>query len=271
MNLEFSVLMSLYVKESASNFKSAIDSVLNQRLLPSEIVIVLDGPLTEDLYDILDVYKKNDTIKVIPLEKNGGLGPALNEGLKHCSYNLVARMDTDDICVYDRFYEQVSFFSKNQEYTIVGGNVGEFISDHNTIESRRVVPETNKEILSYSRTRNPFNHPTVMYKKDEILKLGGYHDVPFFEDYDLWTRLLNTGYLGYNIQKNIVLMRTEPNLFRRRGGFSYVKNIYNFRRKTYKSNFSSFYDFIYGILPHTIVALLPNKVREYIYRKILRD
>ena len=183
--LKFSVLMSVYKKENAEYFKQAMDSVINQTLAPEQIVLVRDGEVPELLQQTIDEYleKFPELFTYVPLEQNGGLGNALNFGLNYCRNELVARMDTDDICVPDRFEKQVAFFKENPEIDIVGGNIAEFSESIEKIIDYRVVPKTQDEISKRIKTRSPLNHVTVMFKKTAVLNAGNYQPFHFVEDW----------------------------------------------------------------------------------------
>ena len=184
--LKFSVLLSLYIKENAEYFKSSLESIFCQTLLPNEVILVKDGPITEELEKIIADFKKRYKIlKVIPLEKNIGLGLALNEGLKHCSYDIVARMDTDDIAKKDRFDKQIDIFRNNPEIDLVSAWIDEFTDDISNINSTRKLPENHKDILSFGKSRNPVNHPVVMFRKNKVMEAGSYKDFYLLEDYYL--------------------------------------------------------------------------------------
>ena len=189
--------MSLYIKEKPEYLRLAIDSMLGQTVVPDEIVIVEDGPLTDDLYAVLDEYKEKfpQIIRTVRNEKNLGLGLALNAGLKECRNELVARMDTDDISKPDRCEKQLKYFLENPETTILGGQIAEFITEPANIVGRRIVPETDKELKEYIKKRCPFNHMTVMFKKSDVIKVGNYQDWFWNEDYYLWIRLALADFL----------------------------------------------------------------------------
>lgn len=182
----FSVLLSLYIKEQPSYLKQSLDSLFSQSLLPSEIVLVKDGPLTVELDTIVSDYERRYPIlKVIALAQNQGLGRSLNEGLKHCSYDLVARMDTDDIAKPNRFEEQVGIFNEFPEIDVCSAWVEEFIESPHYPVSVKKIPEKHVDIAIYARSRNPVNHPVVMFRKKAVLKAGRYQHFPLFEDYYL--------------------------------------------------------------------------------------
>ena len=205
--LSYSVLMSVYYKEKPEYLQQAIESIQNQTYPTDDFVLVCDGPLTSELNTI--IKEKQDEmgniLNVIHIEKNSGLGKALNEGIKHCKNELVARMDSDDIAYPERCERQIAIFKSQPKISICSGIVEEFSSVPTIIEARRVPPETNTEIVQFAKKRNPFNHPCVMYKKSAVEAVGSYQDFYLLEDYYLWLRMLMAGYQGYNIQKPLLI------------------------------------------------------------------
>ena len=206
---KYSVLMSLYVKEKAEYLKLAVDSMINQSVTPDEIVIVEDGPLTEELYAVVDEYvnRYSDLFTIVKNEKNIGLGLALNEGLKVCRNELVARMDTDDISKSDRCEKQLDVFRNNPELSLVGSYVDEFFEDPEQIVSTRAVPQTQAEIYQFAKKRSAFNHPAVMYRKSKVLGFGGYADLRRNQDVDLFGRMLFGGCTAHNIGESLLWFR----------------------------------------------------------------
>ena len=270
--MKFSVLMSLYHKEKDSQLRQCLDSLLNQTVLPDEIVIVKDGPLTEQLDKTIDEYvaKNPDLYTIVPLEKNQGLGLALAEGIKHCRNELVARMDTDDISVPNRFELQLKEFAKDPELDICGGHIKEFGKDPNVILSIRKVPLTHDEIVKYQKKRDAFNHVSVMFKKSKVLAAGNYQHCLLMEDTLLWANMLMNGAKGKNIDEYLVLVRTDESMFERRGGWDYVRKYAEGRKKVYETGFINIWEYYYPVLVQVVFALVPNGVRETIYRKLLR-
>lgn len=281
-NYDYSVLMSVYIKENPNNFDKALESMINQTIKPSEIVIVCDGKLNDELYQILEKYEILSKTNKIPmeivrleLETNLGLGEALRIGILKTRYNYIVRMDTDDIAANDRVEKQIQQFQKIPNLVLVGSNVLEFdveadlfdVEIKNSLKSR-VVPMTDLEIKKYSKTRNPFNHMTVMFKKDVVLEAGNYRSFLYCEDYDLWMRMLhlNSEYKFSNIQENLVYMRVNSDTYKRRGGIKYaiseIKLQYFFWRKKY----INFFVFLKNLSVRSIVRLIPNQVRGFIYK-----
>lgn len=269
--LNFSVLCSLYFRESPIALRESLDSIFAQTLMPNEVVIVKDGPLTEELDKVLEEYVgRYGIIKVVPLEKNVGLGAALNEGMKHCSYELIARMDTDDVCSQNRFEKQINVFKNNRDLDVVGAWIDEFESEVSNVKSIRKLPETHESIYSYGKSRNPINHPVVMFKKSAVIAAGGYKTFHLFEDYYLWVRMLVNGSKFYNIQESLLYFRLSPDMFKRRGGFKYAISEVKFEKAIYKLGYISFLNMVLNILKRTVVRIMPNKFREWIYKKVVR-
>lgn len=269
--LPFSVLMSIYVKERPEFLRQALDSVFNQTIAPDEVVIVEDGPLTSELYSVLDEYgKRYPQLKRVPLATNGGLGKALNEGLKHCSNELVARMDTDDISVPERFEKQLKVFEKFPQAEIVSAWIDEFVDTPDNTISTRKVPQYPYEVIKYGKTRCPINHPVVMFKKSSVLFAGNYQPFSLFEDYYLWVRLLMNGAKFYNIQESLLRFRTSPEMYKRRGGLRHAITEVRFQNHIRQLGYITFGRFSSNIIIRFIARIMPNGCRMFIYRNMLR-
>lgn len=270
---KFSVLMSLYYKEKPEYLRECFDSLLNQTVQANEWVIVKDGPLTKALEDVLCEYvgRYPDLIKCIVFNENQGLGLALRTGVPACSYELIARMDTDDICRKDRFEIQLQEFIKDETLDICGSHIKEFDTNIHHIISKREVPLKNDEIIQYQKRRSAYNHMTVMFKKSAVLKSGNYEHAPLMEDDMLWTRMIVNGCKGINIDDYLVYARTGLDMISRRGGWSYFKKYKESRKKVYRLGLASYWDYFYTIIIQFIVALIPKKIRKILFIKILRS
>lgn len=271
MEKEFSVLMSLYIKEKPEYFDQCMQSVLRNTVLPNEIVIVLDGPITDELKEVLDKYtsRRPGLYKIIPFETNQGLGLALREGVINCTNELVARMDTDDICRSDRFELQLKEFEENLDLDICGSHIAEFTETPDKIIAKRIVPLDDKNIKKYQRRRDAFNHMTVMYKKSSVLKAGNYQSCLLMEDSLLWANMFLNGAIAKNIDDCLVYARIGEDMFNRRGGFKYFKKYKEGRKRIHKTGFISWWDYKYTLIIQFIVAMLPNKIRGAIFKKKL--
>ena len=248
-----------------------MDSIFTQTTCPDEVILVEDGPLSSELNDIISEYSaKYPTLKIIPLPTNQGLGKALNEGLKHCSYDIVARMDTDDIAKPDRFEKQLAVFEKYLDIDVVGAWIDEFEDDISDVKSVRKLPELPDDIRQFAKRRNPINHPVVMFRKSAVLAAGGYQHFPLFEDYYLWIRMLMNGAKFYNIQESLLYFRFSPEMFKRRGGWRYVISELHFLQKMRQMHFISFSEFMQNLFVRFSIRLIPNSLRAIVYTKLIR-
>lgn len=264
---KYSVLMSLYKKENPEYLRIAIDSMLNQTVAPDEIVLVEDGPLTDELYAVLDDYPMLHRVKN---EINLGLGLALNVGLKKCRNELVARMDTDDCSKPERCEKQLQRFLEKPYLAIVGSHIDEFIGDTSNVISQRIVPTTSEEIYKFAKKRSAFNHPAVMYSKTAVLENNGYADLKRNQDVDLFGRMQFKGYKAENIDEALLWFRSSDELAKRRKSWqntwSYIATI----RKFWKMGYSSFTDYAIVGIAQTGMYLMPIKLQNYIYKNFLR-
>lgn len=265
---KYSVLMSLYKKEKANHLRIALDSMINQTVKPDEIILVEDGPLTEELYVVLDEYKPY--LHIIKNETNLGLGLALNIGLKECRNELVARMDTDDCSKPDRCEKQLKRFEEKSYLAIVGSHIDEFVDDTSNVVSKRIVPTSSEDIYNYAKKRSAFNHPAVMYRKSRVLKHGGYADLKRNQDVDLFGRMLYEGNKAENIDESLLWFRSSDELAKRRKSWqntwSYIATI----RKFWKMGYSSFIDYAIVGVAQIGMYFIPVKVQNLIYKKFLR-
>ena len=267
--MDFSVLMSVYHKDNPQWLKQAIDSVLNNTIKSNQIVLVVDGQIPNELEQVLTEYR--DSLDILRLEKNLGLGIALQQGLLKCKYPLVARMDSDDISLPNRFEIQLKEFENDPNLTIVGGYIQEFDSQTNEKTSIRKVPLEDSKIKKFIKTRSPFNHPTVMFKKEDILKVGNYQTFYQMEDYYLWARLVKANYQMKNIPEILLNFRTDKNMFARRGSYKYFKSNKEVSKQMLKMKIISYPYYLFNISVRFITqVLMPNNIRTLFYKKVLR-
>ncbi len=270
--MDFSVLMSIYRNTKASELKECLDSLYNQTIKASELVIVQDGPISEELQGFLDnEIKEHQEIKLCPIEKNVGLGNALKYGLSKCSYELVARMDTDDICVSDRFEKQLKVMNENPTISIIGSNIMEFCDSIDNLVGERKVKRTHEEICKDLKNRCPFNHMTVVFKKSEVEKAGGYLDWHYDEDSYLWVRMYLAGCEFYNIEENLVYARVNLDTYARRGGYKYYKSERDLFKFMYKNKIINYFEYLKcKLIRFTVYVLIPNKIRGWAFKKFTR-
>lgn len=271
MPVNYSVLMSVYYKEHPDYLRQSMQSIYDQTVPTDDFILVCDGPLTQELDAVIaDMQQQfGSRLHICQLLRNGGLGKALNFGIGQCKNELIARMDSDDVSYPNRCERQLLVFQKHPEFSIVGGIVEEFSDTIQHITARRNVPEKQSEILRFAKRRNPFNHPSVMYRKSVVEQLGGYwtHKV---EDYNLWVRLLQHGFIGYNLQEPLVWMRAGKDMYKRRGNwndFLSQKQLFQYMQK---SHFISTQEYYFQLLVRICAVATPNFMRAFLFKNLLR-
>lgn len=271
IKMKYSVLMTVYNGDNPEYLKLAIESMIMQTITPDEIVIVKDGKISKELQNVIDnaIYNYNSIIE-IQLSNNVGLGLALNEGIKACNNELIARMDADDISLPTRCEKQLEIFKQKPNTDIVGCHVTEFSDNIENIVGRRRVPISNEEIYKYAKKRDPFNHPSVMYKKSKVLKVGGYGNYRKNQDTDLWIKMLNDGCVAENLDEYLVLFRFDEKTYKKRKSWINTKLLIQIRKNAYKIGFSSFFDLISVATMQIIIFIMPISIQKVIYKKVLR-
>ena len=269
--MEFSVLITVYEKEKPYNLRKSLLSSYRQTIRPTEIVLVCDGELTQELYDEIEQIKSEIPIlKVYQLSSNVGSGPASCFGVKKCNTDLIARMDSDDYSEETRFEKQIKAFEENPNLIMVGTNI---LEKNTEFTAFKTVPEKTEEIREYSKFRNPFNNPSSMMKKEYILKVGNYRKFRYLEDYDLTMRLIHDNPTKdfLNIQEPLVIMQTDNSSYLRRGGLLYVKTEFFLQTDFYKRGYITKVELCRNIFIRNIVRVLPNSMRKLIYKKKMRE
>lgn len=270
--LKFSVSMCVYHGDDPGWFKTATESILNQTVVPDEVVLVVDGFVPAELDKLISGFEKLENFKVIRLPENKGHGNARRTGLENCSNELVALMDADDISLPGRFEKQLKVFSKNPELSIVGGNISEFAEEPGSIVGYRTVPQEHKEIAEYLKKRCPMNQVTVMFRKSDVQKAGGYIDWFCNEDYYLWCRMFLAGMKFANVPEVLVNVRVGREMYRRRGGEKYFESEYKLQKFMLKNKIIGAKDFCINVAKRFVVQmLLPNKIRGWVFQKFARS
>lgn len=239
----------------------------SQTVISDDFILVCDGPLTSELDEVINLYHD---LRVIRLNKNSGLGNALNEGMKYCKYELIARMDSDDISRPNRCEKELNIFFSHPEIDIVSGTVEEFSNSLENVTGRRELPESDSDIKEFAKKRNPFNHPAVMYRKSAVIAAGGYRDFYLLEDYYLWIRMFLNGSNGYNIKEPILWMRGGSDLYKRRGGKKHLSSEKRLFRFMLDKKYITKGQYLENIVIRTIAANIPNELRSIMYERILR-
>ena len=271
---KFSVLISVYFKETPKFLEKALDSIFNQTLKPDEVVLVKDGILTKELEDVISAEKNkfnknNIDFVCVQLEKNMGLGIALQKGLEKCKYDYVARMDADDIATDTRFEYQLKYMNEHKDISVLGGYIDEFSVEGEIIRTK-TMPLEYKNLYKYGKYRNPLNHMTVLFRKKDVIDVGGYKPLKGLEDYYLWCRMLASGYKIANIDKVLVHARLG-NFENRRGGLEYFKTYIRLRILQRKLNYTNVFEFILGVTVTATVTLSPKNVRAGLYKILRKD
>ena len=268
---KFSALFSVYYKEKPEFFEKALESVYRQTAPADEWVIVKDGPIPAELQAVIDKYKAMPgiCIKEVPLPENRGLGLALAAGVPECSFELIARMDSDDIAVPERFALQLAEFEKDPSLDLCGGQIEEFETTPDEIIGERHVPLTQEEIEAYQKTRTAFNHMTVMYRKSAVLAAGNYKNFPLMEDSILWVDMLLHGARCKNLGETLVYARTDRNMIARRGGMKYYKKYKNARKAIYRTGFITKREYRKTVRIQWIVCIMPAWLRKFVFFKML--
>lgn len=262
--MKFSVLMSLYFKEKAAYLVECFESLVAQTYPADEIVLVFDGKLTDELEQVVQNFAQKLPLVIVRLPENRGLGKALNEGLTYCKNEWVFRMDTDDICVPERFEKQVAFIQRNPETVIFGGQIAEFGENVNDIVSYRRVPLLHEEIVAFTRTRCAFNHMTVAYRKSEVLAAGGYQDLQ--EDYYLWIKLIATAKQVANLPDILVYARVGNGMVGRRRGVAQAKAEWRLFKLKQKVGIQGLFPGFAVFLLRAVPRLLPVSLLQQAYK-----
>lgn len=274
-SLPFSVVMSVYRNDKAEFFLRALNSITNlQTIKPSEIILVVDGPIQSEVDKVIKNFDRKNPglLKILRLKENGGLGNALRLAIENASFELIARMDSDDISAPNRFEQQIEFFKNNPTVDIVGGDISEFIGDEENIIAYRKVPMSDEKIKDYMKKRCPFNHVSVMYKKMAVQKAGGYLDLFWNEDYYLWIRMLECGAIMANTGTVLVNVRTGKDMYKRRGGWRYFKSEKYLQKYMMKHKIIGVFTYTANLTKRFLVqVLLPDNIRGWIFRTFARQ
>lgn len=268
----YTVIMSVYNKVDPKYLKISINSILDQTYKTNEFILIKDGRLTEEQNKVIDeIVKKNSNLfKLFEFKENRGAGPAYNKGIEMCSNKWAAIMDSDDFAVKEKFEKQMLYLSEHGDLDAIGSNAVEFLDSINNVISTRIMPEKNDDIIKFGHGRCPLIQPTVIFKVDSVKKAGSYQESKLTEDYDLYIRMIMNGCKFYTYQEILYYIRTSADFFKRRGGFKYLKPILGFKYKYYKKGFFSTWQFLKTSISSLIVAIMPNFIRTYIYKKFLR-
>lgn len=269
----YSVLISLYEKEHPEYLSSSLDSIFGQTVVPDEVVVVKDGPLTKELEIVLHSYSDAHLglLTLVEYPENKGLWYALSVGVPACRNELIMRMDVDDWMASDRAEKELRAFVENPEYGCVGTLVTEFEGGVDNPIALVNLPEEHEDIVKFGKKRCPFRHPSLMFRKSVVLNAGNYQEMPLFEDYDLYMRLVSTGCIFHNIQESLVYVRTSQDFYARRGSLAYMQKMLHFKKVCLIRGDFTLPEFLACTAPHIAVCLMPNRLRAFVYKHMLRS
>ncbi len=283
----FCVLMSVYRGDALAHLERAVRSAtVEQSVPPNQLVIVRDGPVAADVQTFLDglegtmagwfAAQSRDTdnmpkVSVMPLERNQGLAHALNVGLAHCEYELVARADADDISLPSRFATMLPLFDGVGGVGVAGSAIQEFSGDESSRGQVRVLPAGGRELAKYARIQSPLHHPSVVLRKSAVLAAGGYPEhAGRFEDYLLWERLMLRGVMFVNVSEVLVLYRVDAGAYDRRGGREMFREEMRLQRRFLDDGFISVLQFVRNVAVRACYRLIPTGVRRNMYRVLVK-
>lgn len=268
----FSVLMSVYAKENPEHLRQALESNLKQTVVPDELVLVCDGPLTDELDKVIADFKTiyPEHLQIYRLQENRGLGEALNYGLEKCRYDWVARSDSDDICAPDRFEILMDYVNTHPNIDILGSYIDEFNSDYQNPVHKKQLPLEHDAIVELAKFRNPMNHMAVMFKKETIEKIGSYQHLPYVEDYYLWIRAIQSGAKLANVDQYLVHARIGNGMMKRRSNIEYIKSWKRLNQYMVEHKMISVVTQQRNMLAVRAFIYMPVKMKELVYKYILR-
>ncbi|SIQ14088.1 Glycosyl transferase family 2 [Aeromonas sp. RU39B] len=266
--IKISALLSVYLNSDAHEFEQALSSLSEALSPPEQIVIVVDGPVSDAIEKVLANHEHG--LDIVRLGNNHGLGMALNMGIEYCKYPWIARFDSDDICAVSRFVLQREYIKNNPSVDILGGWVDEFVSDVANPYALKKVPSLPADIHRYSKRRNPFNHMTVVFRKSFIQSIGGYRACYLYEDYDLWMRAMAAGAIVANIPSVLVHARVGNGMIERRGGAKYLLSEQQALYSFFKCGYLTFQEYSLSAMIRFFSRLLPKNARRLFYRHLLR-
>jgi glycosyltransferase involved in cell wall biosynthesis len=269
MHESFALLVPVYDGDQPDHIRRAMRSAVDdQTVRPDQVIIVRDGPVRDELARCLDELQRASPVPVtfVPLPRNAGLGPALDQGLAASWFDVVARMDADDVAMPHRFEVELPLIA---DADIVGAGLLEFVEDTDDIVGRRVPPTDPGQIRRYARMHDPFNHPTVVYRRAAVLAAGGYGDLPLMEDYALFARMLQAGARAVNVAEPLVYYRVGTKAFRRRGGTGLLQSELRLQRDFLRRGFISRPEYVRNVVVRGGYRLIPWRLRRAVYRPLV--
>jgi glycosyltransferase involved in cell wall biosynthesis len=266
----FALLLTVYAGDRADHvrdaFRSAVDT---QTRRPEQVVLVQDGPVPAELDACLGDLRADSPVEVtfLRLERNAGLGIALDQGLAASRHDIVARMDADDIAMPQRFAVQLPVIEDGAD--LVGAGMLEFGTDRQDIVGRRTPVSAPADIARYARLHDPFNHPTVVYRRRAVLAAGGYGDLPLMEDYWLFARMIAGGATVVNLPEPLVYYRVGEGAYERRGGIALLRAELRLQRELLRGGFTTRVQYVRNVSVRGGYRLTPAWIRRPLYRRFV--
>lgn len=267
---QFSVLMSVWREDDPDWLEAAFRSVVHDQIrAPDDVVLVQDGPVPNAMADCITglIHESPVATTLLALDANVGLGIALDQGMAACAHDIVARMDADDIALPQRFAIQVPLVEQGAD--LVGSSLLEFGTDIDDIVGKRVPPLDPDEIVRYARFHQPFNHPTVVYRRSVVQAAGGYRHLALMEDYLLFAKMIDQGATVANVAEPLVLYRVGAGAYARRGGVELLKSEWRLQRQLRDLRFTSRGQFARNLVVRGSYRLVPEPIRKAAYRRII--
>ena len=269
MHEPFTLLLSVWDGDQPDHLLQAFCSAVDEQTLrPAQVVIVQDGPVRDELAACLAELKATSPVPVtlVPLEHNRGLGPALDAGMAASQFDVIARMDADDVAMPHRFEVEIPLIA---EADIVGAGLLEFVGDIDNVVGQRVPPTDPEQIQRYARMHDPFNHPTVVYRRQAVQAAGGYGDLPLMEDYALFARMLQNGARAVNVAEPLVYYRVGATAFKRRGGADLLRSELRLQREFRRQRFTTPAEYARNVMVRGGYRLIPWWARRAVYKPMV--
>jgi glycosyltransferase involved in cell wall biosynthesis len=264
--------MPLWSGEKLCFLEQSIKSMINQTISPNEFVFIFDQPISNEMDSLIKtLIKSHAKIQYIEAHhlKGAGLGALLKLGVEACTCTFIARMDSDDISLPDRCKKELEILNSSSTLAVVGSFLTEFELSPDMPKSIRKVPEKGAEFIRFAKLRNPINHPTVMFRKSLILEVGNYNaSFSHCEDYELWYKVIKSGYSLYNIQESLLLFRTGKDFLERRSRSKNVKSYIKLKKLMKSDKFISFNEYVSSLVIQCFFAHAPKKIKRIIYQQL---
>ncbi|WP_270190970.1 glycosyltransferase [Holdemania filiformis] len=268
----YSVLMTVYKNDNPRWVDLALQSMLEQTVIPSEIVLIEDGPVSEEIESVISKYIAFNSvpIRLYKNDVNIGLGATLKKGVELCRFNYIARMDSDDVSEKTRCEKILKLMVENPKISLAGSDVAEFEGDISNIKAYVRLPQNMEDILRFAKKRVPIRHPSIIFKKDDVLEVGNYKPLLRSQEYDLVIRMLIKGKIISNVNEILLYQRIDDNFYKRRGGLKKGITLAKQRYDFYKYGFYNYFEFLLFASINVGMSIMPNGLRAIIYQKLLR-